>query len=458
LLKAHGGFLMLHLRDLLADEQVAEKLRRFLRSGRLQIEEPGMVYAPVSAVSLQPEPVDVEVKIILVASVEEYYLVQEGDPEFARRFRCKVDFAESFKATADTRRATAIFVAHACRRLGLPHFSAPAVAALIEETHRDAEDQTRQSAIFARSEALVMESAGMARSRGAPLVDASDVRAAVEARIHRHDYPEQRLQESITGGERLLQVSGERIGQVNGLTIVDLGDYQFGFPVRVTASTHAGEEGLLNIEREVELSGPIHDKGVLILQSYLSALFAHIAPLALNAAVVFEQEYSGVEGDSASSAEFYALLSAIAGLPLRQGIAVTGALNQHGEMLPVGAINEKIEGYFRSCELLGLDGQQGVLIPQRNRRHLMLAPRLVEAVAAGRFHIYATEQAGEGMELLTQRGFGTLGAHGYPAQTVLGRAQARLQDYRRACESASAGRPAHKPRPLTPRRGDTRRR
>ena len=457
LLQAHGGFLMLHLRDLIADEQVAEKLRRFLRSGRLQIEEPGMVYAPISAVSLQPEPVHVEVKIVLIASVEDYYLVQEGDPEFASRFRCKVDFAESFTATADTRRATAIFVAHTCRRMGLPHFSAQAVAALIEEMHRQAEDQMRQSAIFARSEALVTESAGVARSRAAARVETSDVRAAVEARIHRHDYPEQRLQESIVDGDRLLQVSGERAGQVTGLTVVDLGDYQFGFPVRVTASTHAGEEGLLNIEREVELSGPIHDKGVLILQSYLSALFAHIAPLALNAAVVFEQEYSGVEGDSASCAEFYALLSALSGLPLRQGIAVTGALNQHGEMLPVGGINEKIEGYFRSCELLGLDGRQGVLIPQRNRRHLMLAPRLVEAVAAGRFHIHTAEHAGDGMELLTQQAFGTLGSRGYPANTVLGRAQKTLQDYRRACEKSSLRRPARKRSATGTPRGESRR-
>jgi predicted ATP-dependent protease len=457
LLKAHGGFLMLHLRDLLADEEVREKLRRFLRSGRLQIEEPGMVHASISAVSLLPEPVDVEVKIVLIASVEDYYAVQEGDPELARRFRCKVDFAESFKATADTHRATSIFVAHACRKLGLPHFSAPAVARLIEQTHREAEDQTRQSAIFARSEALVMESAGVARSRGAALVDTSDVRAAIEARVRRHDHPEQRLQESITDGERLLDVRGERSGQVNGLTVLDLGDYPFGFPVRVTASTHAGEEGLLNIEREVELSGPIHDKGVMILQSHLSALFGHIAPLALDAAVVFEQEYSGVEGDSASCAEFYALLSALSGLPLRQGIAVTGALNQHGEMLPVGAINEKIEGYFRSCELLGLDGQQGVLIPHRNRRHLMLAPRLVEAVRAGQFHIYTAEQAGDGMELLTQRSFGSLGPGGYPRDSVLGRAQRTLQDYRRACENL-APRATHKLRPLRPAGRETTRR
>ncbi len=451
LLKAHGGFLMLHLRDLLVDDLIREKLRRFLRSGRLQIEEPGMVNAPVSAVALQPEPVDVNVKIVLIASVEEYYLVQEGDAEFARRFRCKVDFAESFTATAETRRATAVFVAHTCRKLGLPQFSAPAVAGLIEQTHREAEDQTRQSAIFAHTEALVVESAGVARARGAALVDAADVQAAVDARIHRHDYPEQRLQESITDGERLLTVTGERAGRVNGLTVLDLGDYRFGFPVRVTASAHAGEEGLLDIEREVEMSGPIHDKGVLILHSYLSSLFAHVAPLALNAAVVFEQEYGGVEGDSASCAEFYALLSALSGLPLQQGIAVTGALNQHGEMLPVGAINEKIEGYFRSCERLGLDGRQGVLIPRRNRRHLMLAPRLVAAVAAGRFHLYTADHAGEGMALLTGQPFGTLGPQGYPAQTVLGRAQETLQNYRSACAELGRRGPSRRRRNPAPR-------
>lgn len=447
LLKAHGGFLMLHLRDLLGDEPVWEKLRRFLRSGRLQIEEPGMLYSPIAALSLQPEPVDVDVKIILIASVEEYYAVQEGDPEFARRFRCKVDFAESFTASAESRQATAIFVAHTCRKMGLPHFNAAAVAALLEEGHREAQDQARQSAIFAHTEAVVMEAAAMARARGAPRVDAQDVETARLARIHRHDYPEQRLQETIVDGERLLDLQGEKVAQVNGLTVVDLGDYRFGFPVRVTARTHAGDEGLLNIEREVELSGPIHDKGVLILHSYLSSLFSHIAPLALNAAVVFEQEYSGVEGDSASCAEFYALLSALANAPLKQGIAVTGAVNQRGEMLPVGGINEKIEGYFRSCELMGLTGEQGVLIPRRNRRHLMLDRRVVEAVAQGRFRIYTAELASEGMELLTSLPFGELGAGGYPPDTVLGRAQKTLQDYRRACQ-ASGAKPERRPRTL----------
>ena len=448
LLKAHGGFLMLHLRDLLADALVWEKLRRFLRSGRLQIEEAGMMYSPIAAVSLEPEPVDVDVKIVLIGSVEEYYAVQEGDPEFARCFRSKVDFAESFLSSADTWHASAVFVAHTCRKMGFPHFSAAAVARLLEDSHREVDDQARQSAIFAHAEALVIESASMCRARSAALAEVQDIEAALRARKYRHDYPEQREQETIADGERLLVLSGQKVGQLNGLTVIDLGDYRFGFPVGVTARTCAGDEGLLNVEREVKLSGPIHDKGVLILHSYLSALFSHIAPLALNAAIVFEQEYHGVEGDSASCAELYVLLSSLSGLALKQGIAVTGAINQHGQMLPVGAINEKIEGYFRSCETVGLDGSQGVLIPRRNRRHLMLERKVVEAVTQGRFHIYTAEHASEGMELLTGMPFGELGPMGtYLPDSVLGQAQKTLQGYRRACQLSGQHKPLRKPKP-----------
>jgi predicted ATP-dependent protease len=435
---------MLHLRDLLADALVWEKLRRFLRSGRLQIEEPGTAFTPIAAVSLEPEAVDVEVKIVLIGSRDQYYELQEEDPEFARHFRVKVDFAESFSSSVETRRASSIFVAHACRQLGLPHFSSAAVARLLEDGHRDVDDQARQSAIFGRTEALVMESAAICRARMNGLVEAADVEAALQARTWRHDYPDQRLRESISEGDLLIDLQGEKTGQINGLTQVDLGDYRFGFPLRITARTFAGDEGLLNIEREVELSGPIHDKGVFILQNYLAALFAHIAPLSLNASIVFEQEYHGVEGDSASCAELYALLSSLSALPLRQGIAVTGAVNQHGDVLPVGGINEKIEGYFRICETAGLDGSQGVLIPHRNRRHLMLESKVVEAVAKGLFHIYTAEHANEGIELLTGIPAGIANEAGnYPHGSVLGHAQKNLQLFRRAChapEHPKAGR------------------
>ncbi|MBE0475176.1 Lon protease family protein [Rhodoferax sp.] len=439
LLKAHGGYLMLHVRDLLSDELVWEKLRRFSRTGRLQIEEPMQMIAPMASVSLVPEALDISVKIVLIGATEEYYLLQDADPEFARRFRVKVDFAESFAASAQTYAASAVFVSHTCQRLGLPHFTAAAMAQLLQDAHREVDDQTRQSATFARMEALVMEAAAVAQARASNRVDGDDVTAALQARQWRHNYPDQRMQETITDGERLISLQGEKTGQINGLTQIDLGDYRFGFPVRVTAHTSAGEDGLINVEREVALSGPIHDKGVLILQSYLSTLFAAQAPLALDATLVFEQEYHGIEGDSASCAELYALLSCLSGLPLSQGIAVTGAVNQHGEVLPVGGINEKIEGFFRICATAGLTGQQGVLIPQRNRRHLMLGSEVTQAVAQGRFRIYTAEHVSEGIELLTGHPSGLPGtASGYAPNTVLGQAQTTLQAYRQACQLADS--------------------
>ncbi|MGB2881228.1 MAG: AAA family ATPase [Rhodoferax sp.] len=455
LLRAHGGFLMLHLRDLLADELVWEKLRRYLRSGRVQIEEPGTAMAPMAAMSLEPEAVDAEVKIVLIGSVEQYYALQEGDPEFARRFRTKVDFAESFFASDDTRTGTAIFVAHTCRKLGLPHFSSAAVVRLLQDAHRQADDQTRQSANFARIETLVAEAAAVRRARagatlGASLiVQASDVEDALTARRLRHDYPEQRLQESIAEGDHLISTQGTRVGQINGLTQIDLGDWRFGLPVRISAHTHAGLGGLLNIEREVDMSGPIHDKGVLILHSHLTKLFAHIAPLALSASIVFEQEYHGVEGDSASCAELFSVLSALSGLPLRQGIAVTGALNQHGDVLPVGGINEKIEGWFRVCESTGLDGQQGVLIPERNRRHLMLDAIVLDAVDQGLFHIHTATDIRDGLELLTGKASGLpcdLLQGGYAQDSVLGLAEQALLAYRRACRQVNLARPPRRTR------------
>ncbi|MEN9889141.1 MAG: Lon protease [Pseudomonadota bacterium] len=450
LLRAHGGFLMLHLRDALADAPVWDKLRRFLRSGRLQIEEPGTMYAPIAAVSLSPEAVPVEVKLVLVASPEDFDAVQALDPEFARRFRCKVDFADSLAASEATWRETAVFVARLCARWGLPHVQAPAVALLIEDSHRHAQDQFRQSAIFAHTEALAMESAAIARARGAETVAADDVRAAWLARRWRHNEPEERLLDALAQGERVLPVTGHLAGGLNGLSVVQLGDHSFGFPVRVSARTSAGDKGVLSIDREVELSGPVHDKGVLVLHSYLSVLFEHLAPLALDASLVFEQEYGGIEGDSASCAELYALLSSLAGVPMAQGIAVTGAFNTQGDMLPVGGINEKIEGFFRSCERLGLDGSQGVLMPTRNLRHLMLDEAVVQAVAQGRFHIHAASTVAQGMALLTGLPWGERGPHGYPEGSVLGRAQTRLRRYRHALDRLNlAAEPAlHKRHPL----------
>jgi predicted ATP-dependent protease len=453
LLKAHGGYLMLHVRDLLADDLVWEKLRRFLRSSRLQIEEPGTMMSALATTSLMPEAVDVEVKLVLVGSNEDYYALQEGDPEFAKHFRIKVDFAESFYANDETRYATGVLVAQTCQRLGLLHFEAVAVARLIEHSHRHAEDQARQSAAFSAMEAWVVESAATAKARHARAVSAADVDAALAAQRHRHDYPDQRLREAIAEGERIGVLSGQRVGQINGLSVIDFGDHRFGLPLRVAARTVAGSGGLLNIEREAELSGPIHNKAVLILHSYLSALFAHVAPLALSASVVFEQEYHGVEGDSASCAELYALLSSLSGVPLRQGIAVTGALNAFGDVLPIGGVNEKIEGFFRICQDQGLTGEQGVLIPERNRRHLMLHDDVVQAVEQGLFQVYTMAHALEGLALMVGGAVGHEALSGqpnqsggnYPAESLLGRAEATLKAYREACLRAGLPRPAVPP-------------
>ena len=434
LLRAHGGYLMLHLRDVLGDAPVWERLRRFVRCGQVQIEEPGMPYSAVAAVSLNPQAVRADVKLVLVTSAEEYEAVLTLDPDMARRFRCKVDFADSFAASPQTWKDTAVFVARTCARWALPHCSAEAVALLIEQSHRQAQDQHRQSAAFALTEALVMESAMQARQRQASEVQALDVRQAVQARRHRHDEPEERLLDALAQGERVMPLNGRMEASVNGLSVVQYGDHAFGFPIRVTARAQAGDKGVISIDREVELSGPLHDKGVLVLQSHLAGLFAHLAPLALEASLVFEQEYGGVEGDSASCAELYALLSALAAVPVAQGLAVTGAFNTSGDLLPVGGINEKIEGFFRSCERVGLDGSQGVLIPRRNRRHLMLDERVVQAVAQGRFHIHTADTVAEGMTLLSGMSWGERGPTGYPANSLLGRAQARLRRQRQAME------------------------
>lgn len=443
LLRAHGGFLLLHLRDLMADMPVWEKLRRVVRSGRLQIEEPGVIYAPMAAVSLEPEPVEVSVKMVLVASPEEYTLVQAVDPEFARCFRCKVDFAERFIASPATAHATAVLVAQLCQRMGSPHLQASAVAVLLADSHRQAGHQRRHSARFDRVQSLVTEAGARARVRGAALTVADDVRQALHALHQRHNAPEERWLQALQDGEYSLQLQGERVGRVQGLVVVELADHRFGCPVQISAQTHAGEDGVLNIEREVELSGPLHDKAVLILTAYLHQLFAPLAPLALNASLVMEQEYGEVEGDSAAAAECVALLSSLAGVPVAQGLALTGALGADGALLPVGGINEKVEGFYRACEQLGFDGQQGVIVPARNRQHLLLSPEVVDAVQAGRFRVLSVDTLGEAMQQMTGLPFGERRGADYTAGSVLARARRQLLAFRQACV-ASAG-PVRRP-------------
>ncbi|HSI96522.1 MAG: Lon protease family protein [Methylophilaceae bacterium] len=436
--RAHGGYLMLHLRDVLRDATVWEKLQRYLRNGCLQIEEPAAASGQLSAVTLEPEAMEIRTKLVLIGSREDYYGLQEADPELMRHFRVKVDFAEYFPANADTRRAIGAFISQRCRDLDLPHFSSAAVARLLLEMQRAIDDQRHIGTELGELEAWLIEATAFCRHRGDVLaVSEQDVADAFAARRERHDYPEQQLLETIAAGELMIRVHGAVAGQINGLAQVDLGDYRFGLPVRITARAYAGDEGVLNIDREVEMTCPSHDKGVLILQGWLSAAFARQAPLCLSASLVFEQEYHGVEGDSASCAELFALLSAISGIALPQGIGVTGALNQHGEVMPVGGINEKIEGWFRTCRKLGLDGTQGVIIPARNRSHLVLDREVLDAVERGDFRIHVIDHVLDGIALLTGLEAGALDETGsYPEDSVMGRAQHTLEEYRKACDES----------------------
>lgn len=421
LLRADGGTLMLHLRDILADEQngahILEKLHRFMRNGTLQIEDLSSSSNQGSSLINAQAAIPVSVKLVLIATREDYYELLGITPDFFDYFPIKIEFADQVKANAENYAAYAAFIAHKCQQHHCKQFTAAAVAGLLQAMHRQIEDQTRVSTQFAVLERLLLESAATADLRNAALVDIEDVKSAIQRKYARHSYIESHIRDSIVDKELIISVTGECIGQINGLTHIDLSEASFGSPVRISANCYAGNRDVLTIDREVRMSGPTHDKGVMILQSWLHTNFAKMNPLNLTASLVFEQEYSGVDGDSASCAELFALLTSLAQVPIKQGIAVTGAMNQHGEVLPIGGLNEKIEGYFRVCKEIGLDGNQGVLIPERNMRHLMLSDEVIQAVADGQFQIVTMNNVADGILHLTGR---SLQEVNNLAETVLG--------------------------------------
>lgn len=447
--KADGGMLLLHLRDLLNDEQngsqMIEKLHRFLRNGTLQMEDASGGTQNTSYVA-NNTLLPLQVKLVLIATREDFYDCLDEQPDFFNHFPIKVEFAERILANAENYAAIAGFVAQKCVQHQCAHFSRDAVATLIRALQRLEEDQARISTNFAFLERLMLESVAFAGNVN--LVETAHVQLAIQAKSARNRYFEEQIRDSIIDNELLIQVQGEVVGQVNGLTHIELGDASFGSPIRITARCYPGGKGLINIDREVNMSGPNHDKGIFILQNWLSASFSHLAPLSLNASLVFEQEYNGVEGDSASCAELFALLSAMANLPIQQGIAVTGALNQFGEVMPIGGVNEKIEGYFRVCQALGLNSEQGVIIPKRNQRHLLLDKAVIQAVEAGNFHIIAINHVLEGIEYLTGKPAGAQNKAGsYAAGTVMGHVEATLAGYRKTLESNTKQADTKKPIP-----------
>ncbi len=431
LLRADGGTLLLHLRDILADEQsgtqLLEKLHRFLRNGTLQIEDLNSSSSQGASFFSAQDAIPVSVKLVLVATREDYYELIDDQYDFFNYFPIKIEFAEKVKANTENYSAYAAFIAQKCQQFNCSHFTVDAVIALLQAMHRLEEDQTRISTKFAVLEKLMLESAAAAELRSAKLVAKEDVKAAINRKYARHSYIEAHARDSIVDNELMINVYGETVGQINGLTHIDLADASFGSPVRISANCYAGRLDVLTIDREVSMSGPTHDKGVMILQSWLHTNFAKFNPLNLTASLVFEQEYNGVDGDSASCAELFALLSALTQLPIKQGIAVTGALNQHGEVLPVGGLNDKIEGYFRVCKDIGLNGNQGVLMPQRNMRHLMLSDEIIDAVANGQFHIATMNNVAEGMLHIT----------GHTLQEINQLAEAKLIAFKQILEANS---------------------
>jgi len=398
---ANSGFLLLNAIDVLTNPAVWPSLKRAIKTKEVRIEDPFEQFGLIVPQGLKPQPMPVEVKIILIGDALLYQLLAMYDEDFWEIFRVKADFDFQVDKTKDNMMAFAAFICSCCEEYKLLHFDPTGVARMLEYASRMVGDQEKLSSRFAQIVELAKEADYWANKEGTSLVSAQHVERAVEEKRFRHNLPDERMRELIERDMIMIDVDGAVVGQVNGLSIYSLGDITFGKPSRITGKTFLGRAGIINIERESQLSGRIHDKGVLILSGYLGWKYAQDKPLSLSASLCFEQSYEGVEGDSASSPELYALLSSLSNVPIKQNIAVTGSVNQKGEIQPIGGVNQKIEGFFQVCKAKGLNGKQGVVIPSRNLQQLMLRQEVIDAVREGKFHIYAVSTIDEGIELLT---------------------------------------------------------
>jgi len=445
--RANGGYLVIDAREVLMNPFVWDSLKRCIRNSEIRIEDVLEQYRFMTMVSLKPEPVQMRAKIVLIGTPWIYYLLFHLDPDYRKFFKVKAEFDSRVARTSETIHDYSLFVASHCRSEGLLPFHKSGVAALLEHTARMADDQEKLSSQFMEIADFIRETSFWASKAGRTIIDGDDVRVAAEESLYRVNRIEERLQELYDEGTIMVDTDGAVVGQINGLSVIGLGDHTFGRPTRITASVYTGQDGMVNIEREVKLSGPIHDKGVLILTGYLGGTFAAERPLSLSASICFEQSYDGIEGDSASSTELYALLSALSGIPIKQGIAVTGSVNQRGVVQPIGGANYKIEGFFAVCRAKGLTGQQGVMIPKSNERHLMLHEDVVKAVEAGQFHIWSVETVEQGIEILTGTKAGTRSKNGrYPKGTVYHLVDERLRGMAdRLQDVKKKAKPAKKP-------------
>lgn len=430
--KANGGYLMIDARSVLMQPFAWEALKRALRGGCIVVESPAERLGLTSTISLEPDPIPLAVKVVLIGERLLYYLLADLDPDFQKLFKVQVDFEDEIVRSPENTALFARVVAATVGRQGLRPFAAAAVARLVDEAARLADDSERMSLRIGRINDIAREADHWAAEAASDIVEREHVEQAIAEHIERADRIRDKAHEAITRDIVLVDTDGEKVGQVNGLSVVSVGDFRFGRPTRITARARMGTGKVVDIEREVALGGPLHSKGVLILSSFLAARYALSEPASLWASLVFEQSYGGVEGDSASSAELYALLSALAEVPLRQSIAVTGSVNQMGEVQAIGGVNEKIEGFFDICKARGLTGSQGVVIPAANVKHLMLRPDVMAAAGEGRFHVYAVKTIDEGMEILTGRPAGERDGEGrFPAGSVNALVEDKLVAYAR---------------------------
>ncbi|GAB4368153.1 MAG: ATP-binding protein [Deltaproteobacteria bacterium] len=431
--RANGGFLVVDALDLLRNVFSYEALKRAIRNREVKIEDLWEQYRAVTMTTMKPEPIPLEVKVILIGSPEIYHLLYNLDEEYRDLFKVKADFDNRMERTEETIRLYAAFVSAKVREGNLLPVDRSGVARIVEHGSRLAEHQEKISSRFSEISNLIREAHYWAGREGERVISRGHVERALREKRHRHNRIEERIRELMREGTLIVETSGSRTGQVNGLAVLDMGDYRFGKPSRITTTVYAGKGGVVNIERETKLSGKIHEKAILILTHYLGKRYAGSRPISLSASITFEQLYGMIEGDSATCAEFYSLLSAIAEVPIRQGIAVTGSMDQNGTVQPVGGINEKVEGFFELCRARGLTGEQGVLLPEGNVRNLMLGEEVLRAVAEGSFRIYSISHVEEGIELLTGLPAGEPGPDGrFPEGSMNRRVEERLTRLREA--------------------------
>lgn len=417
--EANGGYLIIQANDLFTKGYAWEGLKRALLNEKVQIENIGEQAGLFATTSINPEAIPLHVKVILIGNVDLYQILYHYEEDFAKLFKIKADFDVEMDANFENMMKLASFIHTHCKEKDLLHFARSAVAKIVEYSTRLAGHQNKLSTRFNQQVEIIYEADTWAKLMGDTLVTEKHIKKAIKEKEYRDNLYDEKWQEQMDDGTILMDTTGKKVGQVNGLAVFQIGQYSFGKPTRITASTFVGQNGIINIERESKMSGNIHNKGVYILEGYLGQTFAQTQPLALTAHLAFEQSYGGVDGDSASSTELYALLSSLAAVPIDQGIAVTGSVNQKGEIQPIGGVNEKIEGFFNVCKKRGLTKKQGVLIPHQNVQHLMLKEEVIEAVKMGTFHLYAVKTIEEGIEILTGMPAGEKNEDGeYPEDTI----------------------------------------